>query len=153
MQDLNSCIQPSYVYRRLCFLEYIHSWSMTRSAIHFSYLRLLSSCIWHRFCSSAGSRIFQHLCHFFCKWEERVNIFGVDHTSLGACVWINPHICLQRIICLLLVVVLVLEPQLLRTFRNRIIEWLSHHSQQSVPEEYFLLSFHIWQRPSLCAPS
>lgn len=90
MQDLNSCIQPSYIYHRLCFLEYSHSWSMIGSAVHFSYLRLLSSCICQRFCSSASSRIFQHLCHF-CKQEERVTIFGDDHACLGACVWINPQ--------------------------------------------------------------
>lgn len=95
MQDLNSCIQPSYIYHRLCFLEYSHSWSSIRSAVHFSYLRLLSSCICCRFCSSASSRIFQHLCHLFCKREERVTTFGGDHTGLGACVWINPHISLH----------------------------------------------------------
>lgn len=108
MHDLNSCIQPSYIYHRLCFLEYSHSWSMIGRAVHSSYLRLLSSCICHRFYLSASSWIFQRLCHFFCKTEERVTIFGDNCASLEAHVWINPHISLQRIMWLMLVVILVI---------------------------------------------
>lgn len=45
---------------------------------------------------------------FFCKQAERVTIFGNYCASLGACVWINPHNSLQRIIWLLLVVIPVI---------------------------------------------
>lgn len=112
MHDLNSCIQPSYIYHRLCFLEYSHCWSMIGRAVHSSYLRLFSSWICH---------VFMLVCQFL-NFSASLSLL-LQKRQMGNHLWrslCQPerlHI-LQRIIWSLLTVILMITHSSRKVWRK-----------------------------------